>query len=193
VGRTVQMWNRWNATPDFAARTPWLLRFFDQLRFHEVTHDELERLRDDFPAGRVRLETEPATLRLADHRRFLAEHEAEIRAWSDRRRAAFDEERARWIDRGEEVAVALPPDPVSDAISVPPGATAVSTPIQGSVCRVAVGVGERVEAGDVLVVLEAMKTETAIRAAAPGTVLAIHCDEGRLVSAGQALVVLGAP
>jgi urea carboxylase len=193
VGRTVQMWNRWNVTPDFAAGTPWLLRFFDQLRFHEVSHDELERLRADFPAGRVRLETEPATLRLADHRRFLADHAVEIRTWTDRRRAAFDEERARWRDVGEELAVALPPDPVPDAVSIPPGATAVSTPLQGSVCHVAVAVGDKVEPGDVLVVLEAMKTETTVPAPSSGTVLAIHCDEGRLVSAGQALIVLGAP
>jgi biotin carboxyl carrier protein len=78
-------------------------------------------------------------------------------------------------------------------VTVPPGATAVSTPIQGSISRVAVAVGDTVEPGDLLVVLEAMKTETAIPAPAPGTVLAVHCDEGRLVAAGQPLVVLGTP
>jgi biotin carboxyl carrier protein len=44
----------------------------------------------------------------------------------------------------------------------------------------------------VLVVLEAMKTETAIRASAPGTVVELRCGEGVVVSAGQPLVVLAA-
>ena len=33
VGRTVQMWNRYRQTADFADGKPWLLRFFDQIRF----------------------------------------------------------------------------------------------------------------------------------------------------------------
>jgi urea carboxylase len=36
VGRTVQMWNRWHVTREFAEGTPWLLRFFDQIRFYPV-------------------------------------------------------------------------------------------------------------------------------------------------------------
>ena len=48
VGRTVQMWNRYRQTADFSAGKQWLLRFFDQLRFYPVSHDELTRMREDF-------------------------------------------------------------------------------------------------------------------------------------------------
>src|SRR5204863_5746532 len=51
VGRTVQMWNRFRDTPDFGGK-PWLLRFFDQIRFHPVSADELMRMRNGFPFGR---------------------------------------------------------------------------------------------------------------------------------------------
>ena len=59
-------------------------------------------------------------------------------------------------------------------------------------CRLAVEVGDVVAPGDVLVVLEAMKTETAIRASAPGTVVELRCGEGHVVAAGQPLVVFAA-
>ena len=53
VGRTCQMWNSHRTTADFPDGQPWLLRFFDRIRFHEVSADELLRFRDDFPQGRV--------------------------------------------------------------------------------------------------------------------------------------------
>jgi urea carboxylase len=49
VGRTIQMWNRWHKTEDFAQ--PWLLRHFDQIRFYPVEAGELLKLREQFPAG----------------------------------------------------------------------------------------------------------------------------------------------
>ena len=41
VGRTVQMWNRYRQTDDFVDGKPWLLRFFDQIRFYPVSESEL--------------------------------------------------------------------------------------------------------------------------------------------------------
>ncbi|MEQ9508829.1 MAG: 5-oxoprolinase/urea amidolyase family protein, partial [Alloalcanivorax xenomutans] len=49
VGRTLQMWNRYRTTEAFTK--PWLLRFFDQIRFYEVSAGELQRIRRDFPKG----------------------------------------------------------------------------------------------------------------------------------------------
>jgi urea carboxylase len=194
VGRTVQMWNRFRVTPEFRAGRPWLLDFFDQVRFHPVSERELARLRDDLPLGRTRLEIEPTTLRLSDHRRYLAEHSRGIAAFTSRRERAFAEERARWAELGVDVvaASAEPAAPPAVDVLIPPGGWAVSTPIQGNVCKLAVGVGDVVAPGDVLVVLEAMKTETAIRASAAGTVVELRCGEGVVVSAGQPLVVFAA-
>ena len=53
VGRTVQMWNRYRVTREFRPGRPWLLEFFDQLRFHPVSEQELARLRSDLPLGRA--------------------------------------------------------------------------------------------------------------------------------------------
>ncbi len=51
-GRTIQVWNTHGRSPSFADGKPWLLRFFDQIRFFPVSHDELAEWRRDFPFGR---------------------------------------------------------------------------------------------------------------------------------------------
>ena len=65
------------------------------------------------------------------------------------------------------------------------------SPLPGVVRRVAVRVGDRVEAGTVLVVVEAMKTEHRIAATRPGTVRQVLVAEGQEVAAGTTVVELG--
>jgi propionyl-CoA carboxylase alpha chain len=65
-------------------------------------------------------------------------------------------------------------------------------PMPGGVVRVAVAVGDQVEAGQVLVVLEAMKMEHAVHATAPGTVTEVTVSEGDQVETGRPLVAVEA-
>jgi acetyl-CoA/propionyl-CoA carboxylase biotin carboxyl carrier protein len=60
--------------------------------------------------------------------------------------------------------------------------------MQGTIVKVAVEEGQRVSAGDLLVVLEAMKMENALTADADGTVSTLHVTQGDVVNAGDALV-----
>src|SRR5205814_6447277 len=78
VGRTCQMWNRFHETTEFTQGHPWLLRFFDQIRFHPVSEQELLDFRAKFPRGRARLRIEPTTFRFADYRRFLDQNAPSI-------------------------------------------------------------------------------------------------------------------
>ncbi|MGJ7472358.1 acetyl/propionyl/methylcrotonyl-CoA carboxylase subunit alpha [Pseudomonas fulva] len=66
----------------------------------------------------------------------------------------------------------------------------LTAPMNGSIVRVLVEVGQAVEAGAPLVVLEAMKMEHSIRAPKATTVKALLCQEGDMVSEGAALVEL---
>ena len=61
----------------------------------------------------------------------------------------------------------------------------------GNILDVKVANGSAVKAGDVLVVLEAMKMENDIVAPQDGTVAAINVNKGDSVEAGQSLVVVG--
>jgi urea carboxylase len=47
----VQMWNSWRTTREFAPGSPWLLRFFDPIRFFPVSAGGLEEARAAFPHG----------------------------------------------------------------------------------------------------------------------------------------------
>jgi biotin carboxyl carrier protein len=59
-----------------------------------------------------------------------------------------------------------------------------------TVLRINVAAGERVEAGDVLMVLEAMKMELPVRSPRAGTVRSIECQVGQMVQAEVALAVI---
>ena len=57
--------------------------------------------------------------------------------------------------------------------------------------KVLVNNGDHVDEGDVLVIMEAMKMETEIRAPKSGTVQAVNTKEGNAVTVGESLFVIG--
>ncbi len=190
-GRTLQMWNRWRSTADFEPGKPWLLRFFDQIRFFPVSAEELLRQRRAFADGRMRLEIQEETFRLRDYLGFLEANRAEIAAFKARQQAAFEEERARWASAGTDVTTTVV-DAGSNgaAAEIPPGCRAVLATVPGNVWKIAVKPGMRVAAGELLVILESMKMEIPVEASAESEVVEIRCAEGRPVASGDALCVL---
>lgn len=74
--------------------------------------------------------------------------------------------------------------------AVPEGATTVNAPMPGTILSIKVAPGEAVKKGTVLLILEAMKMENEIMAAADGTVAAVAVSTGETVSTGQLLVAL---
>jgi urea carboxylase len=191
VGRTLQMWNRYRQSADFREGKPWLLRFFDQLRFYPVSAGELQRLRADFPYGKAPLRIEPTTLRLRDYRRFLADHADSIAAFKARQQAAFEAERERWsATASADVEHEAPPAAIRDTRSLPDGCVAISSPVTGSVWQLNAAVGQRARSGDTLLLIEAMKMEIAVHAEQTGTIVELHCQRGQSVMAGETLMVL---
>ena len=66
----------------------------------------------------------------------------------------------------------------------------VEAHITGTVWKVEVAVGDQVDEGDIVVILESMKMEMPVEAEDPGTVTEIRCEEGQSVQEGDVLVVL---
>jgi len=66
----------------------------------------------------------------------------------------------------------------------------VEAHITGTVWRIEVEVGDSVEEGDTVVILESMKMEMPVEAEDDGVVREIRCEEGQTVSEGDTLVVL---
>ncbi len=66
----------------------------------------------------------------------------------------------------------------------------VEAHITGTVWRVEVAIGDNVDEGDTVVILESMKMEMPVEAEDPGVVKEIRCEEGQAVSEGDTLIVL---
>jgi acetyl-CoA carboxylase biotin carboxyl carrier protein len=67
----------------------------------------------------------------------------------------------------------------------------VAAHITGTVWKIEVKVGQKVSAGETLVILESMKMEMPVEAPEDGTVKEIRCKESQPVNEGDVLVVLG--
>ncbi len=72
----------------------------------------------------------------------------------------------------------------------PTGRRTVSSPMPGKVVKHLVKVGDAVEAGQGVIVVEAMKMENELKAPGPGTVREIRAPEGSLVTGGAPLVII---
>jgi pyruvate carboxylase subunit B len=79
---------------------------------------------------------------------------------------------------------------LSAANAAPTGPAPIIAPMPGLIVRVNVSVGDKVEAGQGIVVMEAMKMENELRATAPGTVQTIEVVAGTAVEKGALLVSL---
>jgi acetyl-CoA carboxylase biotin carboxyl carrier protein len=66
----------------------------------------------------------------------------------------------------------------------------VEAHITGTVWKIEVGVGDQVDEGDTVVILESMKMEMPVEAEDPGKVSEVRVEEGQSVSEGDVLVVL---
>ena len=80
--------------------------------------------------------------------------------------------------------------PAPAASPAPAGAKTVTAPLPGTITKITVKVGDSVNAGDTVLMMEAMKMENNITAEFAGTVKAILVDAGAQVQSGQALVEL---
>ncbi len=190
VGRTLQMWNRYKQVADFNGK-PWLLNFFDQIRFYPVTADELLQIRRDFPLGRYPLRIEHTQLNLADYLAFLAQEAPSIAAFRAQQQAAFDAERQRWIASGLDADA---PETVllseADDAALLAGQVAVESHIAGNLWQVAVTVGQTVRSGQALLILESMKMEIEILSPCDGVVVEIRVQPGASVKAGQWVAII---
>ncbi|MEU9051859.1 5-oxoprolinase/urea amidolyase family protein [Streptomyces sp. NPDC048384] len=192
VGRTTQVWSGWQQRGAFEPGSPWLLRFFDRIRWYPVSAEELLELRADLTSGRFVPRIEEGTFSLAEYRAFLDEHAESIADFRARQQSAFAAERDAWEAAGEfaradaAVAPAAPPAEVS----VPAGGRLVEAEFAASVWQVNVRPGDEVTAGQPLLALEAMKMESRVHAPVAGVVAEILAGPGDQVEAGTALVVL---
>jgi urea carboxylase len=189
VGRTLQMWNRHRRTQEFSQ--PWLLRFFDQIRFFEVDAGELAQIRLDFPRGRYPLRIEQTRFNLQAYRDFLAANSAAIDRFTGQRQAAFARELQDWRDSGQFHFDSVAADNgTADTTAVPAGCVAIDSPVAGNIWKLNVKPGETIKSGQVIAILESMKMEIDVHSTVDGVVHSIQRNEGSQIGAGQTFMVI---
>jgi oxaloacetate decarboxylase alpha subunit len=102
------------------------------------------------------------------------------------------------VSEGGDISQIQPTGPASEA---PPKISESSTPVNkgepllaplaGNIFKVGVSVGQKVAEGEVLIILEAMKMETEVKASRAGTVRSIKVAEGNAVAVGDELLTIG--
>lgn len=189
VGRTSQMWNRYKRTAEF--NQPWLLRFFDQIHFYEVSAEELTDFRRDLPKGQAALRIEESEFSLSDYQSWLDEIEESTASFTAQRELAFEEELQRWRDEGQfTFDAAAAEESAATAEEIPAGTVPIDSAISGNVWKIEVEEGETVSKGQTLLILESMKMEISVQAQEAGRVERLWVRTGQDVQAGQCLTWL---
>lgn len=188
VGRTLQMWNRYRQTTEF--EFPWLLRFFDQIRFYPVSQSELVDIRQNFLQGRYPIKIEQSQFSLAEYQQFIQVHQADIATFQNQRQQAFNQELAQWHATGQFNYEAKEPDIVATDNQWPEGSIVVDSPVSGSVWQADIKVGQTVQSGQCVMLLESMKMEIPVYANRPGRITQVLTSAGQQVRAGQALLLM---
>ena len=189
-GRTIQVWNTWRTTPVFTPGKPWLLEFFDQIRFFPVSHEELMEARAAFPHGAYPIRIEETQFSYLDYARKLAADAESIGAFKATQQAAFDAERQRWKDEGLDSFIADDAGNGATEGEIPANCFGVSSSVPGNIWKILVEHGASVSAGEPVAIIESMKMEIAIHAHASGRVWDVRAAPGRNVRSGDVILVL---
>ncbi|MDY6798569.1 MAG: urea carboxylase [Pseudomonadota bacterium] len=193
VGRTLQMWNRYRTTDCFEPGKPWLLRFFDQVRFYEVTAEELQQIRRDFPNGDYPIKIEQTRFNLKDYEQFLADNQDEIQTFTTRRKQAFDEELQRWIESGQinfSTEAPMAESGEDDRVQLPDGHHAVESHAAGNLWESLVAVGDTVTEQQPVAIVESMKMEIELLSPVSGRVVDVRREPGQSVTPGMPVVIV---
>ena len=189
-GRTIQVWNTWRQTPAFAKGKPWLLNFFDQIRFFPVSHKELTEARRAFPYGGYPVRIDEAQFEYAAYERELQVNAASIASFKATQQTAFDDERQHWKKAGLDSFIS--DEGVGESIDsdIPAGCFGVASSVPGNIWKLSVEPGAFVSPGDTLAIIESMKMEISVTTHAAGRVRELRAGPGRNVKAGDIIAVL---
>ncbi len=190
VGRTVPVWNKYHQTAVFKEEKPWLLRFFDRIKWYEVAHEDLDELRRDMLTGQFEPKIEESTLKLGEYLDFLSREAESIEEFQLSQRKAFADERQRWDDAGLDIVSIQELEVAADDIEVPDGHDLIEAPMAGSVWKIEVAPESKVSVDQTVIILEAMKMEMSVQSEYCGEVVSLLVKPGASVKAGDPLMLV---
>ncbi|KAI1741537.1 urea carboxylase [Xylaria scruposa] len=201
AARTLEMWDTFGTKPGFTAEQPWLLKPFDKVKFFEVSVEQYDSLSRDYFAGRYSWEISPSTFDIQEAFDAMnrARTDPDIIEFKRRQCEAMREQEAvensLYAEWAAEVASneAVKEEETSaqddDSVTIP-------SPMAANVWKIEVEVGDVIDEGQVVAVLEAMKMEIKVLApkeARGCQILTIAKKTQSIVNAGDVLFILSKP
>ncbi len=191
VGRTVQMWNPLRETDVFKKGKPWLLNFFDRLKFYPCSAGEILQYRDDFLRGKFKIEIEETTFNLGEYKKYLESIKESAAKFKAHQEASFEAERQRWIEQGLDHFVSETEETnVHEDEVLPDDCETINATIPGSVWKVLVNENDEVKKGQQIAVLESMKMEFPVEAEFDGIIKKVYVKSSQQVDAGQMIAAI---
>lgn len=195
VGRSLPIWNAFCVNQLYEEGCPWLLRMFDQVRFYEVSEAELEDAFEKFKHGLYVPRTELEVFDVAAYSAWISTPEMveKIATFESARKAG--EASIDWTEPQPNPLVKWAGE-VMEALFASGAAAAladgipVPAPCSANVWKVEVKVGQMLEEGDPVVILEAMKMEYSVTAPCKGTVQSVAAKQGGAVKQGDVLLTM---
>ena len=190
VGRTIQMWKRLGETKYFTKEKPWLLNFFDQIRFYQCSDKEILEYRDDFIRGKFDIKIEETSFCLGDYKKYLKEIEESAKAFKEKQEAAFEAERKSWQEKGLDHFVSESNESHHQEITLPDDWEGLNATIPGAIWKINKKEGDFVKKGEEIIIMESMKMEFPVIASKDGVLKKIYAKNGEQVQAGQVLAAV---
>lgn len=197
-------WDTYGRRKHAKPGVPWLFEPFDRIVFHEVSTDEFDDILRKWASGMYEIRIEPGDFDLAAYDRLVANTADEVASMRKLQEQCTKVElekdnqiHAEWVAAEKVQATEKDAaDAGASSHASDPKHVLVASQMIASVWKVSVAIGDIVQSGAVLVILEAMKMEIAMRT--PGAaadrfkVEAILKAPGDRVQAGDGLLLLSA-
>ncbi|CAF3983355.1 unnamed protein product [Adineta steineri] len=194
IGRTLPIWNTFTRNTAFKDGKPWLLRFFDQVRYYPVDEAELSIQRQAFREGRLNIRiVEDNEFNLGEYKAFLKRESESITNFTTKQATAYAEEVSYWQNDTNDTNESSKNDNEIKEIRSDSGPeVTICADICGSVWKILVEQGQIVEENAPVIILEAMKMELTIRSPIACKISSILCNVGQLVNAKDVLLEIEA-
>lgn len=187
VGRTIPIWDKLTLGQQ---DRPWLLNQFDIIEYFSVTEEELDEYCAQVENGQYHISIEETVF---DHGEYVK--------WLERNKESIEEFAARQLEGNEEISrliqisnaeleAAQSKPSEEDTTQYSENAEMVYAEVTGRFWKNMVNVGDKVEKGQGILIVEAMKTEMVVPATASGTVVKIVHKNGDIVEAGDLVAII---
>ncbi|ODV97475.1 hypothetical protein PACTADRAFT_52218 [Pachysolen tannophilus NRRL Y-2460] len=191
-------WDTFSRIQDFGGK-PWFFKNFDQIEFYEVNEPQLAELNNELITGELKIHTKESLFDFEEYTKFLESIAEEAAILKQRQIKACEEltkvENKLWDQWMHEKSLAKASKNSDLNLLNDPNNIQVQSSMAANIFKVNVKKGDKVTKDDVLIVLEAMKMEIAVRIKTKKEakfyeILEIIVDEGDMVNPGDCLAIV---